>query len=219
MSKPLPKKFFHQDAQILAKQLIGKVMRSKYHDMWLSAQIIETEAYYLADKSSHASLGFTEKRSALFMPAGTIYMYYSRAGDSLNISCKGKGNAVLVKSAVPYFDDNAQMIEMMRQLNPAKNGVRSINKLCAGQTLLCRALNLKVKEWDQQPFDPKRFFIEDVGYQPNTLIQTTRLGIPEGRDEDLPYRFIDYDYVDSCTSNPLRKKKEVFWTLIPASDL
>jgi len=43
----------------------------------LTAQILETEAYYLNDKASHASLGFTEKRKALFMPPGTIYMYFS----------------------------------------------------------------------------------------------------------------------------------------------
>ncbi|MDV3444008.1 DNA-3-methyladenine glycosylase, partial [Pseudomonas otitidis] len=34
---------------------------------WLSARIIETEAYYLAEKGSHASLGYTEKRRALFL--------------------------------------------------------------------------------------------------------------------------------------------------------
>ena len=79
----------------------GKIIYSKYNDLWLTAQILETEAYYLNDKASHASLGFTEKRKALFMPPGTIYMYFSRGSDSLNISCHGEGNAVLIKSEYP----------------------------------------------------------------------------------------------------------------------
>ena len=77
----LKKSFFDRDACLVAQQLLGKIIRRKYHGQWLAARIIETEAYYLADKGSHASLGYTEKRKALFMPAGTIYMYYARGKD------------------------------------------------------------------------------------------------------------------------------------------
>ena len=74
--------FFNDDAMQVAKELLGKVLCVKYRRAWLTAMIIETEAYYLHDKASHASLGYTEKRKALYMPPGTIYMYYSRGGDS-----------------------------------------------------------------------------------------------------------------------------------------
>lgn len=96
--------FFNTDACTVAKQLLGKVIRRKFNQQWLAARIIETEAYYLEEKGSHASLGYTEKRKALFMPSGTIYMYFAHGHDSLNISCQGKGNAVLIKSAFPYLD-------------------------------------------------------------------------------------------------------------------
>lgn len=101
----LKNKFFDRNPQKVARDLLGKVIRHRVNGQWLSARIIETEAYYKKEKGSHASLGFTEKRRALFMQAGTIYMYYARGGDSLNISCKGKGNAVLIKSAYPWFDE------------------------------------------------------------------------------------------------------------------
>lgn len=202
--------FFDQDAMTLAKALLGKVMHAKYNSIWLSAMIIETEAYYLNEKSSHSSLGYTEKRKALFMPPGTIYMYYARGGDSLNISCQGEGNAVLIKSAFPYLEEisSPSMINIMQQLNPQKNILtpRPLEELCSGQTLLCKALGLKVKEWDQQAFCKERFFISDIGYKPEKIIQTTRLGIPIGRDHQLPFRFIDYDKAKFCTSNPLTKK-------------
>ena len=202
--------FFDKDACSVAQSLLGKLIRRKYNNTWLSAQIIETEAYYQTDKGSHASLGYTDKRKALFMPAGTIYMYYARGKDSLNISCQGDGNAVLIKSAFPHLQAGTQsgdIIQIMQGLNPAANGgLRPVHKLCNGQTLLCRSLDLKVLDWDQRSFDKQQFYFTDQAYQPGKIIQTTRLGIPRGRDEHLPYRFIDYDYVRYCTSNPLTKR-------------
>jgi len=206
----LTNKFFNRDAVLVAQDLLGKVLRVKYRNQWLSAMIIETEAYCLEDKASHASLGFTAKRKALFMPPGTIYMYYARGGDSLNISCAGKGSAVLIKSGVPHTDKKSlpKSIITMQKLNPLNNKIRSAEKLCSGQTLLCRALNLKVPEWDQQKFNQNKFYIEDVRYSPDKIIQTARLGIPDGRDDHLLYRFIDHDKARYCTDNPLRKRNK-----------
>jgi len=203
------KRFFNRDAVGLAKALLGKVLRVKYKDVWLSAMIVETEAYYQAEKASHASLGYTEKRKALFMSPGTIYMYYARGGDSLNVSARGAGNAVLIKSGFPYLQEaDEKMLPFMQALNPQKNSTapRPVQRLCAGQTLLCRALGLKVTEWDQQQFCAQRFYIEEVNYRPQKIICTTRLGIPQGRDEHLPYRFVDYAYAKCCTVNPLRRR-------------
>lgn len=200
--------FFDQDACEVARQLLGKIIRKKYQQQWLAARIIETEAYYLEDKGSHASLGFTEKRKALFMPPGTIYMYYARGHDSLNVSCQGKGNAVLIKSAFAYEDvmTSPDAIATMQVLNPLPSGkIRTIEKLCSGQTLLCRALNLKVTEWDQQSFELQQFYFDDVQITPEKIIQTTRLGISKGRDEALPYRFVDADFAQYCTKNPLAR--------------
>lgn len=212
----LTAKFFTDDPINVAKKLLGKVIRvyNGRAKIWLSAMIIETEAYYIHDKASHSSLGYTEKRRALFMPPGTIYMYYAHGGDSLNISCLGDGNAVLIKSGVPFIDSKTspKMLAVMQKLNPigSSKKPRLANKLCSGQTLLCRSLGLKVAHWNQRQFDHKKFYIEDIDYAPNKVIQTIRLGIPKGRDEHLPYRFIDFANAQNCTSDPLRKKKSNF---------
>ena len=101
-----------------------------------------------------------------------------------------------------------KMIPVMQKLNPPKygNGVRPIERLCAGQTLLCKSLGITVKEWDQQQFDPDRFYSEDIGASPTQIIKTTRLGIPVKRDDHLLYRFIDSGFSKFCTSNPLTKR-------------
>ncbi|MBA2655255.1 MAG: DNA-3-methyladenine glycosylase [Gammaproteobacteria bacterium] len=205
----LSSEFFARDPLEVARTLLGKIIRHRLANRWMSAMIIEAEAYYLTEKGSHSSLGFTEKRKALFMPPGTIYMYYARGGDSINVSCLGEGNAVLIKAGIPYLIDAApDMIEVMLKLNTIKGKptLKPINKLCSGQTLLCRSLGLKVPEWNQQTFDPEKIRIDEVGYSPEKVIQTTRLGIPEGRDAHLPLRMIDFQYAGLCTSNPLSKK-------------
>ena len=208
MPNVLPDSFFDRDAQRVARELLGKVIRHRVNGLWLSARIIETEAYYCVDKGSHASLGYTEKRKALFMDGGHIYMYYARGGDSLNFSAHGPGNAVLIKSAYPWVDalSGPDSLAQMQRNNPDTHGnPRPAARLCAGQTLLCKALGLKVREWDAKCFDLERLRVDDVAQQPSHILQTTRLGIPHGRDEHLMYRFVDADYAAHCTRNPLRR--------------
>ena len=193
---------------MVARDLLGKVLRHRVDGLWLAAQIVETEAYYRCEKGSHASLGRSPSRAPLFMPPGTIYMYYARGGDSLNVSCRGEGNAVLIKAARPYVDARspAASLARMHTASPGGRGPRADVRLCAGQTLLCRALGLRVPEWTGRAFDPARFFIEDVGYRPEAIVQARRLGIPAGRDEHLPYRFLDAGALGSATSNPLARR-------------
>jgi DNA-3-methyladenine glycosylase len=207
-ARPLADAFFDRDAQRVARELLGKVLRHRLDGLWLAARIIETEAYYLDDKGSHSSLGQSPSRRAMFMDAGHIYMYYARGADSLNISVHGAGNAVLVKAAQPWLDAVSGRASLQRMLrnSPAANGnPRAVERLCAGQTLLCRALGLKVGEWNAQRFDVRRFFVDDVGESPAQIIQTRRLGIPAGRDEHLAYRFVDARHARHCTRNPLRR--------------
>ena len=222
--RALPASYFDRDARLLVRELLGKVIRHRHGEQWLSARIIETEAYYLSEKGSHASLGYTHKRRALFMEGGHIYMYYARGGDSLNFSAQGPGNAVLIKSAYPWLDahSGADARAQMQENNPDSQGrPRSTETLCAGQTLLCKTLGLKVPDWDAQPFDEQRLFVEDLGERPQQIVQCARLGIPHGRDEQLPYRFVDAAFARHCTRNPLRRGQQAgsdFHLLHPEDD-
>jgi DNA-3-methyladenine glycosylase len=188
----------------VARELVGKVLRRRWRGLVLAAAVVEAEAYYLDERGSHASLGRTPSREALWAPGGTIYMYYSRGGDSLNVSCAGGGDAVLFKSGLAVAKGEA--LEAMLRLNPRRDGgARAPSHLCSGQTLLCRALDLRVPEWDGRPFDDE-FHVEDAGYRPPLVVRTTRLGIPAGRDEHLMLRFVDADRARHATSNPLSKR-------------
>lgn len=202
--------FFDRDAQTVACDLLGKVLCHCVDGLWLSAMIVETEAYYRWDKASHASLGYTEKRRALFMPPGTVYMYYARGGDSFNVSCRGEGNAVLVKAGLPYpvAGDPEDVLARMRVLNPLPSGAeRPLHRLCAGQTLLCRALGLKVRAWDGRPIDGDGLRLLDLGTRPEQVIRTTRLGIAPDRDPHHLFRFIAFEHAHAATENPLKRRR------------
>lgn len=212
--KRLHTHFFNDTALNVAKGLLGKVIVRHFEGACLQAMIVETEAYYKAEKSSHSSLGYTDKRRALFMPPGTIYMYYARGKDSMNVSCRGAGNAVLIKAG-KVFTEDPKSIAIMQRLNPGPHGChRPLKRLCSGQTLLCRSLHIKVTDWDAKNFDDM-LFIADVAYVPNAVVQTTRLGIPPGRDEHLTYRFVDKHHADYATQNPLKQKKPFKILLYP----
>ena len=206
--------FFDQSPIKLAISLLGKVLKHRFRltsgdDIWLSARIIETEAYYVNDRASHSSLGYTNKRRALFMQPGTIYMYYARGRDSLNFSASGDGNGVLIKSGYPYLEAHhaASMLTSMQMLNPGTSGPRQVGKLCNGQTLVCQSLNLKVRQWNAKQLDPDNFCLQDDCYYPDKIIQCRRLGIPFGRDEHLPLRFVDAKYAQHATHNPLTQRR------------
>jgi DNA-3-methyladenine glycosylase len=171
-------------------------------------RIIDAEAYKINDKGSHASLGYTEKRKALFMPAVTIYMYYARGGDSFNTSCKGKGHAVLFKTGYPFIELDDEL-ELMQTLNPINGRIRDIESLCKGQTLICKSLNLKVPTLNAKNYSISKLELRDYGISVKKIIQCKRLGIPKGRDEDLLYRFVDFDFRQLSTKNPINKNTTI----------
>ena len=203
--RPIDEDFFDQHPLDLARTLVGKVLRRRLGNLWLAARIVESEAYSIDEKASHSSLGRTPSREPMFAPPGTLYLYWSRGGASLNLSARGPRNAVLCKAGVPFIDavSPREALERMHSLNPTRSGGRRPDhRLCAGQSLLCRSLDLKVPEWTGERFDPDAFLLEDLGNQPD-LVQARRLGIPPGRDEHLPWRFVDRTAVKSATRNPL----------------
>ena len=203
--------FFQRDPRQVAQNLLGLVLRHHLDGQWLESRIIETEAYLLEEKGSHASLGETPSRRALFMEPGTIYMYYARGGDSFNFSFLGLGNAVLIKAGIPHPPESmgSEMLKAMQGRNPINGRIREPKKLCSGQTLFCKSLCLKVPDWDKKKLESGVLELIDPHDPPDQIIQTTRLGIPKGRDEHLRLRYIDAGYAEYSTQNPLKSRKGI----------
>ncbi len=214
MLRVLPPGFFDRDAQVVACDLLGKLVRHRVEGLWRQVRLIEVEAYYLQDRASHASLGYTEKRRALFMPPGTLYLYYARGGDSLNVSCRGAGNAVLIKAGQPWplppeTAAERHGLEAMRDSNPLPTGEpRPVERLCSGQTLLCRAMGIKVPDWNGRALPQADLQFADARLAAEPVLRTQRLGIPVGRDGHLPYRFVLASAARLTTRSPLGRGRE-----------
>lgn len=191
--------FFQKDVVMLAKSLIGKILCRKVNNLILKARIIETEAYSKSEPASHSSLGYSLSRAAMFMEAGTIYMYHSRAGASFNISALGEGDAVLVKSGICFLDNDKDILSFIQQINKKNGQLRDIHYLASGQTLLCKSLMIDRALWDKKQFN-NELYIEDNGYIPEKVVISSRLGIPKDRDKFLlPYRYIDKAFIKYAT--------------------
>ena len=190
----LPSSFFQLPALALAPALLGKVLCRLWNDELRKCRIIETEAYTLADKASHA---YRKRKGCepMFDAPGTIYMYRIRQWDSLNISALGKGCGVLIKSAVPYFD----RLSSIRWLRP----YGSVRRALGGQGLLCRALQLRTDEWNGKQFC-NRFYLEDGNYQPQEILVTPRLGVTANKEH--PYRFVDGSFIRSATLSHIKAR-------------
>ncbi len=204
----LKQSFFNRNAPLVARDLLGKVIRVASPEGFLAAEIIETEAYDFQDQASHGSKKCTPSREALWMEPGTIYMYYCRGAASLNVSVQGEGCAVLVKSAYPYFlkDPKRELAQMQKHNPKPDQSRRSIAQLCKGQTLLCKSLNITVEKYNKQALHPDGLALFNVGNRVEEIIDTTRLGLGDYDDQYLWYRYINAKMAQHCTSNPLSKK-------------
>ena len=100
--KQIGRAFFDRSPEVVARQLLGKVLRHNYKGEWLSGRIVEVEAYLgVDDPASHAFKGETERIRVLFGPPGVAYvylvygMYYC-----LNVSCL-PASGVLFRAVEP----------------------------------------------------------------------------------------------------------------------
>lgn len=97
----LGKEFFMQEAKVVAKKLIGKVLCCDLSGELIKAKIVETEAYLgEEDSASHARFGPKSHASAMWAEGGKIYVYLCYGLHYLfNITTgkEGRPQAVLIR--------------------------------------------------------------------------------------------------------------------------
>ena len=192
----LPYSFYSRnDVVLIARELIGKVLASRFNGITTSGIIYETEAYNgIVDSASHAFGGRqTARTEIMYRDGGTAYVYLCYGMHSLfNVVTNKTGipHAVLIRAIKP-FDNSDIMLKrtgkpkLTRNIGDGPGKVASllgIHFSNTGSSLLRKSANSR----------QDGIWIEDRGIfvDPSEIWSGPRIGVEyAGKDAALPYRF------------------------------
>ena len=100
----LSRRFYERDPEVVARNLLGKVLIRKIRDKRLSGMIVETEAYYgPGDPASRASDGMKNFNRLMWLKPGIAFIYNVHKYWMFNIVAHepGEVGAVLVRAVEP----------------------------------------------------------------------------------------------------------------------
>lgn len=103
--KKLGRAFYERPSELVARELLGKILVHRMNGRRLRARIVETEAYVGPhDLACHASKGRTRRTEVMFGHGGRAYVYFIYGMyDMLNVVTgpEGDAQAVLIRAAEP----------------------------------------------------------------------------------------------------------------------
>ncbi len=140
MEKLLNREFYLQNAEIVAKELLGKYIVREYEGKNIVCKIVETEAYIgPEDKACHAyNNRCTERTKVMFEEGGIAYIYFIYGMYyclNILVEREGKPEAVLIRAIEPV--ENIEEIKGNRSKKKKKE-----QDLTNGPGKLCTALKI-----------------------------------------------------------------------------
>ncbi|MCD6088709.1 DNA-3-methyladenine glycosylase [Candidatus Bathyarchaeota archaeon] len=100
----LSRRFYERDPEVVARNLLGRILIRKIRDKRLSGMIVETEAYYgPGDPASRASDGMKNFNRLMWLKPGIAFIYNVHKYWMFNIVAHepGEVGAVLVRAVEP----------------------------------------------------------------------------------------------------------------------
>ncbi len=130
--QPLRRAFYNRPPEVVACELIGKLLLRETSLGLCGGRIVEAEAYLAqGDSACHASRGQTPRNAAMFGPPGQAYVYSIHAKWCVNVVTEsiGIGSAVLIRAIEPLF--GVEWMQSRRPLSTARDLARGPARLCA----------------------------------------------------------------------------------------
>ncbi|MBC7897796.1 MAG: DNA-3-methyladenine glycosylase [Cytophagaceae bacterium] len=179
---PLPPSFYDRDTELVARDLLGRVLVHRTREGVAAGRIVETEAYLGPhDPACHAAAGLTPRTKALHGPPGTAYVYFIYGMHwCVNAVTReaGHGSAVLIRAIEPLVG-----LPLMRR----RRGAVKARDLANGPGKVCQALGIDARRngarLDTSP-------LRIVGAEPvpdGQVLVTPRIGISKAADWLLRY--------------------------------
>lgn len=171
---------------LIAKELLGKRLFTKFKGTITSGMIVETEAYSCKEKGCHAYQNrMTRRNEVMFGKGGLAYVYLCYGIHHLfNVvtNQEGVADAVLIRALQPT-EGTAEMIK--------RTGAVPGGRLTAGPGKLTKALGID-RSHNGIDLQSGKIWIEDDGMKvkKTEILASPRIGIDyAGADALLPWRF------------------------------
>jgi DNA-3-methyladenine glycosylase len=204
---PLDRAFFARSPRRVARELLGKVLVRNSQSLFLSARIVEVEAYLgESDPAAHAAAGNTARTAVLFGPAGFAYVYFIYGSHyCLNVSCEreGKAGAVLFRALEPLVGIEA----MAHARGITLQAPRDLPKLTSGPGRLAEAFGItRPRDNGCDLTSPHSgLWIGEDDFRPQGIRITPRIGISKATDRPLRYLLAGNPFVSGSKTNREQK--------------
>lgn len=191
---PLPESFYMHSTEMVAMDLLGRLIVRNTPEATMMARIVEVEAYFGEDDpASHASRGMTPRNSIMFGRAGIAYVYLNYGVHYLfNVVTgrEGVAGAVLIRAVEPIYG-----IESMMKNRSAKSEIALTN----GPGKLTKALGINIKHNGVDlTTDKSDLYIATGVQEPFSIINSPRVGIATGKDLLLRFAIKGNPYVSGA---------------------
>jgi len=198
-AKKLKRNFYTRELNIVAKELLGKILVKKESRKFLTGKIVEVEAYDgEVDEAAHTFIGITERNKIMFNEGGYFYVYFTYGAHyccNVVTGKKGHGTAVLIRAIEPLEGiENMALNRFGRILINEKDKIN----LTSGPGKVCQAFAISKKHYGYDLTGDKIFLLNQPNLDENNIVTTKRIGIK--KSVDLQWRFYIKD-------NPYVSKK------------
>lgn len=192
-SRVLPRRFYDRDTEVVARDLIGRVLECTRDGVTCRGIISETEAYLGEhDPACHAAVGRTTRTAGLYGPPGTAYVYFIYGMYwCVNAVTRAEGlpSAVLIRGVRPLEGLDA----MRRRREAGARGTRrriADHALADGPGKLCRAFGIDgpAHHGADLVHGPALRILHGVPVDDVLVAVTPRVGISKARE--WPLRFL-----------------------------
>jgi DNA-3-methyladenine glycosylase len=188
MVKLTPAFYQRKNVLLIAKELLGKILVTKWNNTITSGRIVETEAYNgIIDKASHAFGGRrTARTEVMYADGGVAYVYLCYGIHHLfNVVTNDKDipHAILIRALEPLTG-----IDMILKRTGKTKTDYTLTK---GPGNVSKAMGLNKTNTGMSLLSTE-LFIADDGFEINkkNIIASPRIGVDyAGKDVLLPYRF------------------------------
>ncbi len=185
----LTRSFYARDALSVARELLGCLFVHLSEEGRTVLRLVETEAYRgPLDPGSHGFRGPTGRTRTMYGPPGRLYVYFTYGMHwCANIVCGQEGvcEAVLLRAGEP-----AAGAELMR----VRRGGLADKLLAAGPARLAQALAIDKSHDGASLLRGGDFWCAEDEHtdalRRAEVSQTTRIGLAQGRGDDIPWRFV-----------------------------